>query len=234
MICPEHGCNSKYKTKTRLLKHLRNKHKIKAELIHVEHVEKVPTNAERDRIDQARKEEVEQQLQQQRIRIEAERGDRDRARRQHEEEEQRRREIEEIAKQEAETRYREEFKEEWIAHIRERESLEVERMRRQAEAEAISAAIAVEAEQQRARADRELFELKAQIETERLSIVSRVNENPGDCAVCLERPSGGAAVIPCGHAYFCLPCIKICAEKYKRRGCPFCSGPIIKIQPLFG
>ena len=234
MICPEHGCNSKYKTKPKLLKHLRNKHKIKAELIHIEHVEKVPTNAERDRIAQTRREEVEQQLQQQRVRIEAERGDRDRARRQREEEEQRRREIEEIAKQEAETRYRVEFKEEWMAHIREREALEVERTRRRAEAEAASVARAIDTENQRARADRELFELKAQIETERLSIVRRVNENPGDCAVCLERPSGGAAVIPCGHAYFCLPCLTNCAVNYKRRGCPFCRGPITKIQPLFG
>lgn len=234
LLCPSPGCNRKYKKKETLLKHLRNQHQIRAELIHVENVEHVPTKNEKEEEQRRRLEEIEAQRQRQEARIEAERAERERERRQREEEEARRRELEHQARLEAEAQYMAQHREEWLQHIQEMQAIEAERERAEAELSRQEAELRLQSERERLEREREMAELKAQQEREHLAILQRVRENPDDCAVCFDRPSGGAAVIPCGHAYFCHPCLVNWHENYRNRGCPYCRGPITKIQVLIG
>ena len=71
-----------------------------------------------------------------------------------------------------------------------------------------------------------------QIQEETLRIQKRVRENPNDCCICSDVPAD-SAVSPCGHAYFCYPCLANCQINYKSRGCPFCRGPIVKAIKIY-
>lgn len=87
------------------------------------------------------------------------------------------------------------------------------------------AAAAASAELARARED---HAARAHIEEQRMR---RIAENPSECCICFDQPAGGAAAIPCGHAYFCLQCITECYAKGKP--CPFCRTHMTKVQQLY-
>jgi hypothetical protein len=91
--------------------------------------------------------------------------------------------------------------------------------------------VPTKAEKDCRRQEREHIELE--IARRQLQSLHRVKENPELCAICFERPSGGAAVIPCGHSSFCFPCLTNVFEHYKGNGCPLCRGEMSKIQVLF-
>lgn len=62
-----------------------------------------------------------------------------------------------------------------------------------------------------------------------IEIEQRNREHPDQCAICMDRPTRGAAVIPCGHACFCYECL----TANTKNGCPVCRAPVIKIQKIF-
>jgi flagellar biosynthesis GTPase FlhF len=214
LLCPQPGCNRKYKREATLLKHLASQHNVQQAQPLLDNLKKVPTKAEKEARTQQQREErqrrEEQQREERQRREEQQREERQRR----EDEARRQRELEEQARAEAEAAYQERFREEHIQHIREMEALQIEQAR------------------QKMAAEQELQALKAQIEAERLEVMRRVRENPDNCAVCYDRASGGAAVVPCGHAYFCYPCLLNWKDNYQSRGCPYCRGSIKKIQKL--
>lgn len=52
-------------------------------------------------------------------------------------------------------------------------------------------------------------------------------KGPGDCSICMDRPAGAAALLPCGHASFCLDCARPLAN------CPICRTAVARVQPLY-
>jgi hypothetical protein len=68
-------------------------------------------------------------------------------------------------------------------------------------------------------------------ERERGCLLSRIRERPEECAICFVAPSGGAAVIPCGHAPFCAPCLTSWARDASQT-CPMCRGAIERVLTL--
>jgi hypothetical protein len=88
---------------------------------------------------------------------------------------------------------------------------------------------------EQSRIEREKLErerIEQQIEAQK-KLEARMLEHPEQCAICYERSSGGAAVIPCGHACFCFECLTDYVKKQKSRGCPVCRGQILTIQRIF-
>jgi len=83
---------------------------------------------------------------------------------------------------------------------------------------------------------REQFLLEQQLRKEILEtsqqIQNYVRENPDTCTICMENASN-AAVVPCGHAYFCYECITEYLESFSHRGCPFCRGKMDNVIRIY-
>lgn len=71
---------------------------------------------------------------------------------------------------------------------------------------------------------------KEHIKDERGRLLSRIRDRPDECAICFVAPSGGAAVVPCGHA-FCAPCLTTWARDASQT-CPMCRGVIERVLTL--
>jgi len=53
----------------------------------------------------------------------------------------------------------------------------------------------------------------------------------GNCEVCLMQPRSGVALVPCGHARFCLSCANTVYAMGS--GCPLCRTPIQMVMHLY-
>ena len=77
---------------------------------------------------------------------------------------------------------------------------------------------------------------KLRLENESVTLqqkrLDHVREHPEDCCICMDRPST-AAVVPCGHAYFCMPCLVEAKTNHSQRGCPFCRGKLENIITIY-
>lgn len=63
-----------------------------------------------------------------------------------------------------------------------------------------------------------------------LKLNDSVIENKRVCIICLKNKSN-TAIIPCGHAYYCLECINIVHRKFKK--CPICRCIIESVMIVY-
>ena len=70
------------------------------------------------------------------------------------------------------------------------------------------------------------------LQEETMRIVQRVKDNSDECCICCDAVVD-TVVIPCGHAYFCYPCILNQQTNYSHKGCLFCRGHIDDIMKIF-
>lgn len=203
-LCTQEGCKRKYKTAVKWVNHLTKDHGVE-------------NPALPDPVPYDRKKNNKKNI------IVFYKTDTERSRRQREIEPvvraRRQREIEAVER----AKRQREIEEEAARHQRELEE-EAARRQREIEEEAIR-----EAEVQlRERYGQEYIKL----EEEKMRIVQRVKDNPDECCICYDAPAD-TAVIPCGHKYFCHPCILNQKTNYSQQGCPFCRGPIFDILKVY-
>lgn len=120
------------------------------------------------------------------------------------------RKLDQQAKEEAELAYVAESKEACLNELREKDALN----------------------QQKLQLEKEKLELEKQALQAHAEIIKRAKANPEECVICYERPSKGAVVVGCGHAYFCYECLLHWNENYHSRGCPYCRQPIQVVQQI--
>jgi hypothetical protein len=75
-------------------------------------------------------------------------------------------------------------------------------------------------------------EAREQYKQEYEEIPNRVKNNSNECCICYEAVAN-TAVIPCGHKFFCYPCITNHQEVYSHKGCPFCRGVVEGIVKIY-
>jgi len=61
--------------------------------------------------------------------------------------------------------------------------------------------------------------------------LKRVNDSE-ECCICMEAPRE-SAIVPCGHKFFCNPCIVAYHAADSRKGCPVCRSDIVMITKIF-
>ena len=61
--------------------------------------------------------------------------------------------------------------------------------------------------------------------------IQRVEDNK-ECCLCISSPRD-TAILPCGHKFFCYPCITEYHTLDPCKGCPICRGKISMISKIF-
>jgi len=192
-LCTELGCNKKYKTQDKFINHLLESHQITNPIIAnpVEITKDNKKAIETNRNNGKKQEQREQMIKE----IED------------------KKQLEQLAKKEAEDRY----KEEQIQHYRQ---LEQEKLKNDAEK--------VRLDGEKLRLEQSHIEMMIHVQQN----FQKEQNNHEDCLICTEKPAE-MALVPCGHKIFCQGCVLDYMNKYIHKGCPFCRMHIQSVVKIY-
>jgi hypothetical protein len=76
--------------------------------------------------------------------------------------------------------------------------------------------------------------IESELQALQAQCLKRVTEATNDeCCLCMEAPRD-SLVAPCGHKFFCNPCITAYWAANPHKGCPVCRTPIVLVTRVFG